>query len=269
VLNRLMKPFGMSVDTDFKRFDEQCNGMMNELLIGDESHVIKYFKQLDILAIQRGYSTFPRKPKGSGKEDEQEEDEQKEDEQEEDNWRSNEKITKGRERPTTSTPQTTDQQQTEKVTKKRDRPTKSQTLMQNNSMMEEYYFRLEGAFQYMTRLCLDVCKVGRVNYEREFSAGRNDVEYVMPKLSKILLYETKAGVKDVKKALNQLLQGYARAYLNNGRNLICIAVSFSVKTRLIEDWIYVEYDEKGKILKFFSLKGHDVNKISLYDISIP
>ena len=95
------------------------------------------------------------------------------------------------------------------------------------------------------------------------------IEYLMLKFSKILLYETKAGVKDVKKALNQLLEGYARAYLNNGRNLICIAVSFSVKTRLVEDWICVEYDKKGKVLKFFSLKGRDVNEIGAYDISIP
>jgi len=57
---------------------------MNELLIEDEPHVIQYFKQLNIPAIQRAYSTFSRKPKKSGKEDKQEEDER-----EEDNWQSN------------------------------------------------------------------------------------------------------------------------------------------------------------------------------------
>ena len=47
-----------------------------------------------------------------------------------------------------------------------------------------------------------------------------------------------------------------------------IAVSFSTTTRSIEDWIYVEYNEKGQRMKFFSLKGHNASTIELHAISI-
>ena len=117
----------------------------------------------------------------------------------------------------------------------------------------------------MIKLCLDVCRVGRVNRERHLAAGRDDVEYFLP--GKVLVYETKAGVGDVRNALNQLLERYATAFLRYHRDLICMAVSFSKETRKIEDWIYVEYNQKGELLKFFSLKRHDVNKTHLYDIS--
>ena len=63
MFERLIQPLNLH----FKRFDIQCNKMMNDLVTGDEVHVRKSFNQLNILASQRGCSTFPQKPRKRGK----------------------------------------------------------------------------------------------------------------------------------------------------------------------------------------------------------
>ena len=131
VPNRLMKPFGVNVDTDFKRFDEQCNGMMNEPLIEDEPRMMSYFKHLDIRPIQR-VAVHPQeslqkverrlsKLKMSKKKIIK-------------GWDhptkppTTKKLSKRQGRPTTSTSQTTEElRQTKKVTVNRDCPTKPKT----------------------------------------------------------------------------------------------------------------------------------------------
>ena len=223
IFEELMKPEDSTLD--YRSFTDKCDTMMNDLLIGDEEHVKSYFHQLDILATQKGYHTFPRKPAGM----------------EEEGGEEPPKTTKrGPGRPP-----------------KRPKKTK-----------QDFYFALEGAFQYMIEICLDVTKVGRVSSEKVLSAGRADIVFEIPKRSKTIVYETKAGVGDVKEALNQFLTLYAKAYLNNIVNLICIAVSFSKETRSIEDWIYAEYNEKGELLNFFSRKGHNASTMELHDISL-
>jgi hypothetical protein len=207
VFKELLDPFTPRLD--YKRFGDKCIEMVGDLLKGDEHHVRKYFDQLNIIAMEIGYSTLPHDFSGN-----------------------------------------------------------IQDSTKENLTKQEYYFKLEGAFQLMIQLCLDVTKIGQVRNGRQFSHGRGDIEFQIPKQSKTILYETKAGVGDVRGALNQLLSLYAGAYLNKKMTLVCISVSFSKETRKLEDWIYAEYDEKGTLLNFFSQKGNNVETMNLHNISI-
>ena len=101
-----------------------------------------------------------------------------------------------------------------------------------------------------------------------FARGHGDIEFMVTRQSKTILYEIKARRINVEKGLNQLLKLYARSYLYQKRTVVCVAVSFSLKTRLLKDWIYVEYDERGNRQKFFSMKKRDVEKMNLFDISM-
>lgn len=86
-------------------------------------------------------------------------------------------------------------------------------------MNEDYQCTVESAFQYMMEICLDCSKDGRITMEKQFAHGRGDIEFMVIRQSKTILFETKAGERDVKKGLNQLLSLYARAYLNEKRTI--------------------------------------------------
>lgn len=149
------------------------------------------------------------------------------------------------------------------------RPSNIMNAEQMNEKLQQYYFKLEGSFHQVLKHCLEVSKVGDVHSEKQYSSGRADLVINVPMHSKTILYELKVGVGNVSEALNQLLNLYATAYLNDKTNVICIAVSLNTSTRRpLTDWMYAEYDEKGKLLKFFSHKPHNVTALNIHNITI-
>lgn len=136
-----------------------------------------------------------------------------------------------------------------------------------NLSQQEYYFKLEGAFQFWLSMCLEVSQVGDVHIEKEVSGGREDIEFLIPMNSKIIIYELKIGAANVVDALNQCLRLYATAHLAQKKNVICTAIIFSKESRRPMDWIYAEYNEDGNFVKSFSLKPHKIEITNLYNMS--